>query len=210
MAVTVTLPTLSLGCSQALVLGKDTQLTCTIGAPSGVTVTATSGDGSLVAVSNDTKSPGGSTASAVTGAQGASITLQGLASYGTAEVAISAPGYQGGLFAIALRPAEFYLSSSFFSSPVSLRVGGSMTLTYAMRAGGGFLTPRAGAMIPVDIVPDPSGIVTLTPARMVFNGPQPSVDVQVKAVAPGSTLLRLAAPDGFLVPTAPFAISVTP
>jgi hypothetical protein len=89
-------------------------------------------------------------------------------------------------------------------------VGGSQYVTYGMRVNSGQATPRAGANILVDIVTNPSGIVTATPSRLVFNGPQIAIDVQVKAMAPGSTLLRLSAPEGFLVPATPLAISVLP
>jgi hypothetical protein len=212
LPVNVALPRLTLGCNQELVLGKDTQITCVVGgAASGVAVTAVSGNASLVAVSNDQTVAGAGTATAVSTGNGVSFTLQGLGSFGTAEVLVSAPGYQSQFFAVALRQTEFYLSnSSFISSPASLHVGGSLNLTYGMRVNSGQATPRAGANVPVDIVTDPSGIVTATPSRLVFNGPQTSIDVQVKAVAPGSTLLRLSVPEGFLVPTTPFAISVLP
>ena len=87
-------------------------------------------------------------------------------------------------------------------------MGGSLFLSYGLRVTGP-LSPRAGANVPVDIAVDPAGIVTVTPSHAAFSGQQTSVDVQVKAVAPGSTLLRLTAPDGFLLPATPFAISVS-
>ncbi|MBL0161856.1 MAG: hypothetical protein IPP47_33085 [Bryobacterales bacterium] len=91
-----------------------------------------------------------------------------------------------------------------------MKVGGSTTLTLAMRTSAYSATPRAGANIAVDVLMDPSGIVTLEPARVVFNGPVSRGEVKVQATAPGSVLLRIAVPDGFSASTTPALVGVVP
>src|SRR5439155_19455819 len=119
-------------------------------------------------------------------------------SFGTAEVVFSAPGYQDLRTAVALRPSEFFLSSS--SSPptaLTLRIGSLASLTVVMRTNFAVATPRAGANIAVDLFTNPAGIVPLNPARVNFNGQPSSGQVQVRGTAVGSTLIRMTGPEGF-------------
>jgi hypothetical protein len=206
VTVTVTPPPLTTNCSPEIVLGKDTQVTCNIG-PAAATVTATSGDPSLLVLSADPNAAGGVTASG----QNVSLTLQALAAYGTVEVLITAPGYRDLRIAVALRPSEINLATPpYQSTPLSMHVGNTSTLTVSMRSGSYPSTPRAGANVAVDLVADQAGIISLTPAHLVFSGPQSSGTVQVKAVAAGSTLLRMNVPAGYAATGTPLAISVTP
>ncbi len=191
-----------------MVLGKDTQVTCTVSAAGAVT--ATSQDPSLLLISSDPKIAGSATATAVANGQSVSFTLQGLGSYGTVEAVFSASGYQDLRVAAALRPSEFNLSVSYPSTPISVRIGNSATVSVAMRTSNYYAaTPRADANIPIDFSTDPPGIVSLNPAHLVFNGPQSTGNVQVQGLAVGSTLLRMAVPAGFLATGTPMAVSVT-
>jgi hypothetical protein len=208
VAVTVVHPALTSSCGE-MALGKDTEVTCTVSAAAG-TVTATSQDPALLLISSDPKIAGSATATAVSNGQSVSFTLQGLGSYGTVEAVFTAPGYQALRVAVALRPSEFNLSASYPSPPISLRIGGIATLSVAMRTPNYIATPRAGANIAIDLSTDQPGIVSLSPAHIVFNGPQSTGNVQVQGKATGSTLVRMAVPAGFLATGTPIAVSVTP
>jgi hypothetical protein len=201
--VTVTQPPLTAGCGE-IALGIDTQFTCTISPAAGV-ITATSGDPTLLLVSADANAAGGKTASIAANGQRVTFTFQALAAYGTVEVVISAPGYRDLRVAIALRPSEISWGQ-YQSLPLLLHVGGSTTLSVSMRVG----NTRAGANVAVDLTTDQAGIVSLNPAHLVFTGPQSSGSVQVKALAAGSTFLRMTAPAGYLATGSPLAVSVAP
>src|SRR5581483_7734198 len=158
--VTVTQPPLTAGCATEIVLGMNTQYTCSGFAASG-TVTATSSDPALLLVSADAKTAGGPAASIAGNGQSVSLTFQALAGYGTVEVVVSAPGYIDLRLAIALRPSEIALvTQSFQSPPLALRVGNSASFTIAMRVGGAVSTPRVGANVAVDLATDQAGIVS--------------------------------------------------
>ena len=210
VTVTVTKPSLTTNCSQ-IVVGRDTQVTCNLafGAAAG-TATATSGDPSLLLVSSDPNTPGAASATVAPNGQTASMTIQGLAGYGTVEVLITAPGYQDLRIPVILRPASFSLDLEFVQSPIALRVGNIANLSVTMRTGGAAATPRAGANIPIDLVADQAGIVSITPAHLVFNGPQASGNLVLKGLAPGSTILRMTVPPAYLSTAAPLVVSVSP
>ncbi|WP_321475086.1 hypothetical protein [uncultured Paludibaculum sp.] len=211
MAVSVVEPRLSTNRSTEAILGKDTQVTYTIPVPAGVTVSASSQDASHLLVSADAKIAGAATATAASNGSNVDFTLQGLAGSGTAEVVFSAPGYQDLRVAVRLRPAEFYWTSlPYGGSPVSLHIGNSATLTLGMRSVDYQATPRAGANLAVDVRADRAGIVTLEPARVVFNGPDSRGEVKVQATAPGSVLLQIVVPDGFTASTTPALVAVVP
>lgn len=211
MAVSVVEPRLSTSRSTEILLGKDTQDTYTIYAPSGVTVSATSQDASLLVVSSDPRMPGTATASAVSSGNSIAFTFQGLADSGTAEVVFSAPGYQDLRVAVALRPTELYWRDlPNAGSPISLRVGASVLLTLGLRFAGYQATPRAGANIAVDVLTDRAGIVTLDRTRVVLSGTDVGDGVKIQGVAPGSVVLRIGAPEGFTASATPAVVSVVP
>jgi hypothetical protein len=210
LMVTVTPPPLTSTCAPETVLGKDTQFTCTIS--SAATMTATSGDPTLLLVSAVPNAAGGATARLTANAQGASLTFQALAAYGTVEVLITAPGYRDLRIAVALRPSEINLAVPFQPQPLSLslRVGTTATIAVSMRVAGNNYSTRAGANIAVDLTTDQAGIVSLNPAHLALTGPQSTGSVQVNALATGSTLLRMNVPTGYLATGTPMAISVAP
>jgi hypothetical protein len=205
LMVSVTLPPLRVTCPAETVLGKDAQFTCTIF--SATTITATSGDPSLLLVSADANTAGGATATLAPNANGVSLTIQALAAYGTVEVLVTAPGYRDLRIAVAMRPSAIDLAA-IPQNP--LRVGNTMEVTVTLRVGGYAFAPRAGANIGVDLTTDQTGVVSLSPAHVTLNGPQSSGSVQVTALKAGSTLLRMTAPAGYLVTGSPLAISVAP
>jgi hypothetical protein len=93
-----------------------------------------------------------------------------------------------------------------------MRVGDANNLFFALRVpstGTSPLTPRPGANIAIDLSTDPAGIVSITPAQLLFNAPDADGRVQIKALAPGSTLLLVTPPPGINGPATPIAFSVT-
>lgn len=206
--VRVTPPPLTGGCGAEVVVGMDTQYTCAISAVTG-TITATSGDPTLLLVSADANAVGEPSASVVSDGRSVSFTFQALAAYGTVEVVISAPGYRDLHFAIAMRPSQINLAAGQ-TPPLSLKIGGSRTLGISMRVAEYTATPRAGANIAIDLSTDQAGIVSLNPAHLVLSGPQSKGDVQVNAVAAGSTLVRMTVPTGYLTSGTPLAVTVAP
>lgn len=211
MAVSVVEPRLSTSRSTEILLGKDAQDTYTIYAPSGVTVSATSQDASLLVVSSDPRMPGSATTAAISSGSGVAFTFQGLAGSGTAEVVFSAPGYQDLRVAVALRPTELYWKDlPNTGSPISLRIGATTLLTVGLRFADYRATPRAGVNLAVDVLMDRAGVVTVEPARVVLNGPDSRGEVKVQASAAGSVLLQIRAPDGFTVSGAPALVTVGP
>jgi hypothetical protein len=211
LGVTVALPTIPANCGAEFALGKDTQLTCSFPVPSGVVLTATSENPSLLIVSNDPKKPGVASVTATGNPQGAVIVFQALSAYGTAEVLITAPGYQDRRIAVALRQTILTLRTFSSAQSLSLRVGGGDNLTIDLRSYNGGTAPlRAGANLTVGFAPSPAGIVSFTPSQVVFAADQSSAGVGIKGVAAGSTLVRLSVPDGFTVATTPLVVTVTP
>lgn len=211
LPVSVARPQLSYYCfGSDAALPKDTQVTCRIPAPSGMTVTAKSEQPELLLASADAKQPGGASATTVADSQGAAITFQALAGYGTAEVVLSAPGYQDFRQPVALRGTSITLGNYSGSSTINLQSGALTTMNVQMRlSGGGVMSPRAGVKIPVTVTATPGGIVSLTPAELLLTSDESSSQVQIRAVAPGSTLLTLTVPDGFATTTTPILITVT-
>jgi hypothetical protein len=206
--VTVTPATFAMACSPEIVLGQDTQITCAIsGSPAAVTATST--NPSLLLVSANANTAGAATASS---GGSPSFTIQALAGAGTAEVVFSASGYQDVRIAVALRPSQFTVTLPYSSQQeFTLQSGNSLALSVEMLLGGygNVATPRAGLTIPLDLSVDNSNVVSLTPAHLNFTNAQGSGNFTVKALAPGSTLLRLSAPASYQVTGTPVAISVT-
>jgi hypothetical protein len=204
--VTVTPATLGLACAAEIGLGQDTQITCAIGGAPGA-MTATSTDPGLLLVSANANTAGAATASS---GGGQSFTILALANAGTAEVVFSAAGYQDARIAVALRPSQFTVTlPSYAEQALTLQSGNSLALSVAMLQGGNAATPRAGVTIPLDLSVDNSNIASLTPAHLNFTGAQGSGNFTMKALAPGSTLLRLTAPANYQVTGTPVAIGVT-
>jgi hypothetical protein len=211
MAVTVVASRLSTLRSTEILLGKDTQTTFTIFAPAGVTVTARSQDAARLLVSANPKQPGAVTATALSNGTSVDFTLQGLAGTGTAEVVLTAPGYQDLRIAVALRPTEFdWIGLPDAGTPLMMSVGSSATLGVGLRTTGNSATPRAGVNLPVDVLTDREGIVTLDPARVVIDGPEARAEVKLRALAPGSVLLHLSSPEGFPSSATPAFVAVVP
>lgn len=210
VAVTVTPATIGISCLPQLALGQDTQLTCQLGGPAGA-VTATSSDPSLLVVSASPTTPGAATATATASSASnqLSFTLQALASAGTAEVVFSAPGYQDGRVAVALRPSQFAIVLLYGQQSISMLVGTSAAFTVGMYQGGSASTPRAGFTVPLTLSVDNPNIVSVTPAQLNFAGTQASSTFTLKALAAGSTLLRLSAPGIYQVTGSPVAIGVS-
>jgi hypothetical protein len=208
--VTVTPPVLSLGCGPEMVMGQDTQFTCAIYSTPGA-VTATSGDPSLLVVSANANTAGAATATATPSGGNLSLTLQALANAGTVEVVIHADGYQDARVAVALRPSQFAIQSPFsgLQQTLSMQTGNSFPLTVGMFENGTSVTPRAGLTVPLDLTVDNPNVASLTPAHLNFTGAQGSGNFSVKALAPGSTLLRLSAPANYQVTGSPLPISVS-
>jgi hypothetical protein len=205
LPVTVTPPSFSVDCLSEWVMEKDTQRTCTLRpsvAISGL-ITAKSSDPSLLIVSTDPNIAGSALVSAT--GQSMALTLQALSSYGTVEVAISAPGYQDTRFAIVLRPLTIIFSSNY--GPVSLKVGNTYSLNVSPT---GYGTIRAGANIAVDLSTDQAGVVSLSPSHIVLTSSQSNPSFTIKGIAAGSTVLRMSVPPGYTVSGTPIVISVSP
>lgn len=212
VSITVTPPTLKSACAAEMVLGLDTQMTCTIVLPTG-TATATSGDATLLLVSSDPQTLEAPTASAPSNGQNASFTIQALAAHGTAEILSTAPGYQSLSVAVASRPSQITLSVSGFTpqQTLGMEVGGSYAISVSMDAyqGGYATTPRAGASIPIGFISDTNGVVSISPTQTVLSSAQPNPAATLNALAPGSTLLRMIAPPSYVLAGTPIAIAVS-
>jgi len=212
LPVSVVLPELSTSCGKEMSLAKDTQMSCLVQLRAGVTVTATSQQPGLLLVSNDSKKAGSATTQVTSGSQGAGLTLQGLAAYGTAEVILTAPGYQDLRLPVVLVQTRLALTEfGRLISSLTIRKGQSASLTVNILGRETFQQPavRAGATLSTMFSTSPAGIISLDPERVTF-AEQGSVTVTVKGVAAGSTLLRLNPPEGATVLGSPIAVTVTP
>lgn len=209
LAVSVVLPAIRSGCSE-LNLGKDTQVTCEIFIGSGNTITAVSSDPSLVLVSNDPLLVGSGEA-LITGGR---VTIQQLARYGTAEVVLRAPGFADLRITVVSAQSELRVVEGNSTSPagtLTLRQGNVAHLFLSLLTRGVFQsTPRAGNSIVADLVVTPAGVVSVDRTRINFPANQQSVDIEVRAVAPGSAVIRLVAPADIAVSGVPIAATVSP
>jgi hypothetical protein len=202
LPVRIELPFAPTGCGRELNLGKDTQLTCQLQIPAGTAVTVRSLDPSLLVVSADPGILGGPTATVSSDAR-ASISLQGLAASGTAELVFSAPGHQDTLVAVALRRTMLQVSPS--SGSLVVRRGATASVEVSMPSGA---APRAGANLVAEFIAEPAGIVTFDPPRLTFTPAQNRLSVQIRATNPGSAVIRLNVPEGFVASGVPLAVSV--
>jgi hypothetical protein len=177
-------------------------------------VTATSLNSGLLLLSRDPRTTG--SASVTLSGLNASLTLQALASQGTVEVILSAPGYRSSRIAVVLRPTVLALSIPYSNqSMLTLHKGETSSLRIALLVrllqSSGFYsgTPRTGANIYADFTVDQPGIVAIEPAHVSFGGSS-TVDVAVRGVAVGTTSIRMTVPPGIVATGTPMAAAVAP
>ncbi|MBS1830780.1 MAG: hypothetical protein JST93_36120 [Acidobacteria bacterium] len=201
--VTVTLPELQSSCTEVS-LGPDTQRTCEMIGNVGVTVTAESSHPALTLVSNNPDQPG--SAQAVLTAP--RIAIQQLARFGTSEITLRAPGYSSLTIPVVATEATLRLTQAFSNSPLTnmtLRAGASMLISVQLNG-----QARAGSSILAAVNTTPTGVVAVEPASVTLAAGQSSVNLTLRAVAPGSAVIRLTAPEGITVASDPIAVSVIP
>jgi hypothetical protein len=208
LPVSVVQPVLPMDCKAELVMGKDLQRVCSLTLPSGVKVTAVSEQPHLLVVSSDKNTPGQAQATATS-----SLVMQALASSGTAEVVLQAPGYQETRIAVALRPSIVQLKRSWYNTgAISLQVGGEEALTVSLMPPDGSYSavPRAGIEVPVDVTLEPAGVVTVDKNRFVLTAAKPEATLTVRGAGAGSALIRITAPQGGTVSGSPMPVTVRP
>ncbi|MBL8174762.1 MAG: hypothetical protein JNK48_08830, partial [Bryobacterales bacterium] len=201
--VTVTLPQLTSGC-QEMTLGLDTQRTCDISVPSGVTVTAESSHPALTLVTSNPAEPG----AAQTQLTSRRVTIQQLARYGTAEITLRAAGYADLIIPVVAGETRLRLNQLSSTTPLtnlSLRVGATTPVTLLLSG-----PARAGSRIFAAINASPTGIIAIDPASVVFSADQTEATLNIRALAAGSAVISLTAPGSIAVPATPAVISVTP
>lgn len=216
VAVTVALSVVPILISD-IKLGKDTQRVFPIHlVPSGVTVTATSEQPSLLIISTDPQKAGSASArGAGTASSELQFVLQALASAGTAEVVFSAPGYAPLRVPVVLRPTDFAITNLSSPNTLTLRTGATATLQIGLRVRDSWeISQRAGATITGEITASPSGIVAVEPVRFTMPPATGSsgrpAEVQIRGVAPGSALIRITATEDFGMAGSPVVVTVNP
>lgn len=199
-------PAISLQCTFGA-LGQDLQQSCPLATPPGVAVTAVSEDPARLLVSADASTAG--SPRAALGASG--LHVQGLASRGTAELVLSAQGFQDLRIPVILRPVRISLVGISGQSALNLTRGDTSDLTVAVNTNGGaegaVLRPGADPVL-VDVAVEPAGIVSVEPARIRIDPARRTGTVRVRALTPGAALLRLTSPAGLEVTTPPMPVSV--
>ncbi|MBS1830779.1 MAG: hypothetical protein JST93_36115 [Acidobacteria bacterium] len=201
--VTVTLPTLTTGCL-AITLGPDTQRTCEINVPAGVSLTAESSHPALTLVSNNATEPG----SAQVPLTAPRVTIQQLARFGTAEITIRAAGYADLIIPVVGGETQMRLNQLSSTTPFtgsSVRVGTSFPVTLQLSG-----AARAGSRIFAAINATPTGIIAIDPASVVFSADQTAAFLNIRGAAPGSAIISISAPAGVSVSATPVVVSVTP
>jgi hypothetical protein len=158
----------------------------------------------------DPKLAGAASVTAVSSAgQGASIAVQALGSYGTVEIVFSAPGYQDLRVPVVLRPSSILVRTFNSFTASTIAVGGVDTLTVSIsRQDVATLLPRAGANVVVDLAATPADLVSVTPSRVTLTPDKPEANVAIKGLAPGSSILRVTMPDGFVQQSYSFVVTV--
>ncbi|MCC6590298.1 MAG: hypothetical protein IT168_26630 [Bryobacterales bacterium] len=210
-AIRVLMPPVRTNFMTEFPMGIDTQRWIQVIAPTGVSVTATSSDAALVLVSSDAAAPGSPSVSVTAPAgEGVNFYLQALAAFGTAEVVFSAPGYQELRFALVLRPSMFYLTTTGGDSTLPVRAGSADSLYLNLKSGDIRAEARAGANLSVGLAAVTPGIVTIEPARVVWDSRSSQMQVRIQAVGLGSTAIAITQPQGFSQPVTPFVVSVSP
>lgn len=178
-----------------------------IGQPN-VNLTVTSSDPSrvLLSASPTVAGQGAVTLSNAT-SQNVTVYVQALASTGSATLTFSAPGYQNTTSTVQLMSSAVELLSPFSGAtltPLSAPIGFQAKLVpYNPTSGAGSSaeTLRPGAA-PLNVqvsLSDPS-VASATPAQLTFAAGSSTQSFNIQPSAPGSALLSLSVPAGFLDP----------
>ncbi|MBL8234100.1 MAG: hypothetical protein JNL98_36725 [Bryobacterales bacterium] len=210
LGVTVRASGLETNC-RTVSLGKDTQQNCQVPQITGVPITAESSDPSLTLVSNSATEAGAAQAVTSSGR----ITIQQLARYGTSEVVLSAPGYGETRIPVVAGETDLVLQQGpGVVTELNLRAGEFTVVTLTLNTSGperrSPRAARAGSSIPVSLTASPSGIIAIEPATPAFPAGESAVNITIRALATGSTVLRVNAPEGINVPVLPIAVTVRP
>jgi hypothetical protein len=198
---------LSIGClsDRALALGRDTQLTCPLGgAPEGTLIEAVSSDPALLLLSSDPLTVGAGRQSFRFTAQ-SGLTLQALRASGTAEVTLSAPGFEDLRLTVVLRRSEVRVNTQ----AITLARGATQVvrLDLAIPESNGFgyrgAAARAGSTILVQANFNPPGIVSAQTATVTIAPNSRQGELTIRGDTAGATLLQLTSPGGFVNPDSP-------
>jgi hypothetical protein len=192
-------PTIGTPCPIGFVLARDTQRTCPLNVPVGTTLDVVSSDPQRLVVATSTTAAGSGRQTVTTSASSL-LTFQALASSGTVEVLISAPGFEPLRIPIVLRRAV--VQADPFSSP--LRRGEMRDLRLHLYSpliggsGGQQLEARAGTSIQVGVSATPAGIVSFESPSARFEPGVIGATVRLRAEAAGAAVLRLSVPEGVI------------
>lgn len=207
LAVRVVDPTVTIdrGCGD-LILFRDTQQECRRSSP--LPVTIRSEDPSRVLVSAVATEPG--LAQVTTSG---SFYVQALGTFGTTELVFTAPGAAEARIGVALRPAEIRVPGFPPATTLQMPASGTQELRLGLARPGsdvfGDLQPRPGLQVPVTFDLTPSGVVTVTPARLNFTSGFGVNTFTLRAVSPGTpgtTVLRINAEGYPEIPPIPIRV----
>jgi hypothetical protein len=90
-----------------------------------------------------------------------------------------------------------------------LGVGSSAMLELGLR-GAYDARIRPGATFAIDLAVSPEGIVAIEPARVTIAPGQNTASFQIRALVPGTALVRISAPPDVVIVGAPLTLRVRP
>lgn len=173
--------------------------------PNPVTVTVTSPNSSIAAVTTDATQVGGAMAtfSNVTGTFVGNLTIQGM-SLNSTQLKVQAPGYADAFVNVTVNPSGFIINTpgSFNAS------SGSTTLIQIVPA---VLDPttlnfagnqplRAGASVSVAVNSSNTAVGTISSSPLLFTGNVFFLNTSFQAMASGTSFISVPTPPGFSTP----------
>ncbi len=195
-------PQLFFGCGndRVVILGKDAQVGCQVGgAPEGTVIEAVSSDPSRLLLTSDPLTLG-TARQTIRLASRSALTLQSLASSGTVDLLLTAPGFEDLRLSVVLRRSEIRPQSE--SVTITRGATREFGLIFTVPDPNGFnfnsAMVRAGATVQVQATFTPSGIASAQPATVTIAPNTSQTMLMLRGDAVGGTLLQLTSPGGYV------------